>query len=59
MRLGMDDTDLSDVRFLMDRLGLSEPAQVLDLVSRYYPEGRIQAKTCFAIEEICQNLSQP
>ncbi len=26
MRLGRDDTDLSDVRFLMDRLGLSEAA---------------------------------
>jgi len=59
MRLGRDDTDLSDVRFLMDRLGLSEAAQVLDLVSHYYPEGRIQAKTRFAIEEIFQNLSQP
>jgi hypothetical protein len=26
MRLGMDNTDLSYVRFLMDRLGLSEAA---------------------------------
>jgi hypothetical protein len=26
MRLGRDDTDLSDVRFLIDRLGLSEAA---------------------------------
>ncbi len=59
MRLGRDETDLSDVRFLMDRLGLNDAAQVLDLVSCYYPEDRIQPKTRFAIEEICQNLSQP
>ena len=59
MRLGRDETDLADVRFLMDRLGLRDAAQVLDLVSRYYPEDRIQPKTRFAIEEICQHLSKP
>jgi hypothetical protein len=59
MRLGRDDTDLSDVRFLMDRLGLSEATQVLDLVARYYPAEQIPPKTRFAIEEICQNLPSP
>jgi hypothetical protein len=57
MRLGRDDTDLADVRFLMDRLGLKEASQVIQLVSCYYPEDRIQPKTRFAIEEICQSLS--
>ncbi len=59
MRLGRDETDLADVRFLMERLGLKDATQVLELVGRYYPEDRIQPKTRFAIEEICQNLSQP
>jgi len=58
MRLGRDDTDLADVRFLMNRLGLRNAAQVLDLVGRYYPDDRIQPKTRFAIEEICQQLSK-
>ena len=58
MRLGRDDTDLADVRFLMNRLGLRNSAQVLDLVGRYYPDDRIQPKTRFAIEEICQQLSK-
>jgi hypothetical protein len=49
---------LADVRFLMGRLGLRDAGQVLDLVSRYYPEDRIQPKTRFAIEEICQHLSK-
>jgi hypothetical protein len=57
MRLGRDDTDLADVRFLMDRLGLKEASQVIQLVSCYYPEDRIQPQTRFAIEEICQSLS--
>lgn len=59
MRLGRDDTDLADVRFLMNHLGLRDAAQVLDLVCRYYPEDRIPAKTRFAIEEICHQLSKP
>jgi hypothetical protein len=59
MRLGRDETDLADVRFLMERLGLKDATQVLELVSRYYPEDRIQPKTRFAIEEICQHLSKP
>jgi hypothetical protein len=58
MRLGKDDTDLADVRFLMNHLGLLEAQDVLDLVSRYYPEDRIQPKTRFAIEEICQKLER-
>lgn len=57
MRLGRDDTDLGDVRFLMNRLGLRDAEQVLNVVSRYYPGERIQPKTRFAIEEICQKLS--
>jgi hypothetical protein len=56
--LGKDDTDLADVRFLMSRLGLHEAKDVLDVVSRYYPEERIQPKTRFAVEEICQKLNQ-
>ena len=57
MRLGRDDTDLGDVRFLMNHLGLRDAEQVLNVVSRYYPDERIQPKTRFAIEEICQKLS--
>ena len=41
----------------LKRLGLRDAGQVMDLVSRYYPEDRIQPKTRFAIEEICQHLS--
>jgi len=56
MRLGKEDTDLKDVKFLLDHLGLHKAEDVLDLVSRYYPDERIQPKTRFAIEEICETL---
>ena len=58
MRLGKGNSDLEDVRFLMSHLGLQKAEDVLDLVSRYYPEDRIQPKTRFAIEEICQGIGR-
>ena len=56
MRLGKEDTDLEDVKFLLDHLDLHKAGDVLELVSRYYPEERIQPKTRFAIEELCQKF---
>lgn len=38
--------------FLIRHLGLGKPAEVLDIVSRYYPKGRVPAKTRFLVEEI-------
>lgn len=56
MRLGKDETDIRDIRFLMDRLGLRKAETILSIVERYYPRNQIQPKTRFAIEELCQNL---
>lgn len=56
MRLGREETDLDDVKFLMGHLKLRRAEDILQLVSRYYPEERIQPKTRFAIEELCQEL---
>jgi hypothetical protein len=54
MRLGKDETDIGDIRFLMRHLGLRRPEAVLDIVEKYYPRNRIQPKTRFAIEELCR-----
>jgi len=59
MRLGKDETDLRDIRFLMDQLDLRKAEAVLSIVERYYPRNQIQPKTRFAIEELCQKLEQP
>jgi hypothetical protein len=56
MRLGKDETDLKDIRFLVDRLKLKTAEAVLALVERYYPGNSIQPKTRFAVEELFQNL---
>jgi hypothetical protein len=54
MRIGKDETDVSDIRFLMRHLGLHNADDVLDIVEKYYPQNRIQPKTRFAVEELCQ-----
>ena len=59
MRIGKDETDVRDVRFLMRHLGLAHAGAVLDIVEKYYPRNRIQPKTRFAIEEICQGDGTP
>lgn len=59
MRLGRDQTDLSDIRFLMSHLGLRRAEDVLDLVKQYYPQQQILPKTRFAVEELCQELERP
>ncbi len=59
MRLGKDETDIRDIRFLMDHLGLRSAEEVLGIVESYYPRNRIQPKTRFAIEELCQELKEP
>ena len=54
MRIGKDETDIKDIRFLMRHLGLRQAEAVLAIVEHYYPRNQIQPKTRFAIEEICQ-----
>ena len=54
MRIGKDETDIQDIRFLMELLGLNRAEAVLEIVEKYYPRNRVQPKTRFAIEELCQ-----
>ena len=56
MRIGKDETDVRDIRFLMNHLGLRNAEAILEVVEHYYPRKQIQPKTRFAIEELCQAL---
>ncbi len=58
MRLGKDETDLADIRFLMKKLDLRNPDDIVDLVEKFYPQRLIQPKTRFAIEELCQGMAR-
>lgn len=58
MRIGKDETDIKDIRFLMEHLGLCKAEAILKIVEQYYPRNQIQPKTRFAIEELCQVLEK-
>lgn len=47
-----DTHDTEDIRFLLQYLEFTQPAQVFDCVAKYYPHTQIPAKTQFAIEEL-------
>ncbi len=57
LRLGRGDTDLEDILFLINHLGIKSATDLLTLVENYYPRNRISPKTQFAIEELFENLN--
>ena len=50
--------DGDDAKFLARHLGLRTPAQVFEIVGRYYAAERLVVKTRYFIEEIMQELSK-
>jgi hypothetical protein len=47
-----DTHDRDDVVFLIRHLELKTPDEVFEIVARYYPRGRVPAKTRFLVEEV-------
>lgn len=47
-----DSHDLDDTKFLINYLQIRAPAQVFDIIQRYYPKQIIPAKTQFLVEEL-------
>ncbi len=46
------DRDTEDIQMLYKILGYKTADQGLDLLDRFYPRGRIEAKTQFLLEEL-------
>lgn len=44
--------DTADILFLIRRLGLKTPAEVLGLVARYYPEDRLPVRARYLVESL-------
>jgi len=59
MRIDMPGvaSDIEDIKVLVRKLGLTTATEVLDIVSYYYPEREIPAKTQFGVEEIMERLA--
>jgi hypothetical protein len=55
-RVGLDEHDKEDTRFLIQYLGLLNREAVLEIVAKYYDAKRIPAKTQYFIQEVCDEL---
>jgi hypothetical protein len=62
MRMGDDEHDIDDIRFLAKECGLRTADQVFDMVKRFYPENKIPSKTYIGLKEIFRrsvNILEP
>jgi hypothetical protein len=55
-RVGLDEHDKDDTKFLIKRIGLQSASAVLQIVEKYYPKERIPAKTQYFVQEACDEL---
>lgn len=55
MRLGEEFHDLDDVRYLLRYLNVAAPEEALEIVTRYFSEAQLPAKTRFALEELLRS----
>ena len=54
LSLRPDTSDVDDVKFLIDRLGISSAKEAVDIVANYYPQKEIKPETIFRLEELFQ-----
>jgi len=52
MRLGAEFHDLDDVRYLLRYLNVSTRAEAMRIVTQYFDEAQLPAKTRVALEEL-------
>jgi hypothetical protein len=55
-RVGIDEHDKEDAKFLIQHLGVETATKVLEIVAKYYPAERIPSKTQYFVQEICDEL---
>ena len=55
-RVGLDEHDKDDTKFLIKHIGFQNANAVLAIVEKYYPRERISAKTQYFIQEVCDEL---
>ncbi len=56
MRIGVESSDIDDVRYLINHLELKRLDDIFDIIKKYYPREQIPQKTYYAIEEILQKI---
>lgn len=57
-RVGLDEHDKEDARFLIKQLRLKTVEEILGVVGKYYVASRIPAKTQYFVKEIYDELAR-
>ena len=57
MRLGREFKDLDDIRFLLRYLNITNVEDALAIVTRYFEESQLPAKTRLALEELLRPVA--
>ena len=50
----VDTQDATDIRFLINHLGLTTAEEIFDIIENYYPRQQIRPVTRYFIEEIME-----
>ena len=58
MRLGEEFHDLDDVRYLLRYLNIATAAEALEVVTRYFDDSQLPARTRLALEELLPGSPQ-
>jgi hypothetical protein len=56
MRIGMESSDIDDIKTLLKYLKIKKAEAVFCLLEKYYPQNKIPQKTFYAIDEILKKL---
>lgn len=48
----LSETDLEDVKFLLEKLDVDSPSQAYAILENYYPDSQVLPKTMYLIEEL-------
>lgn len=57
MRIGMESSDIDDIKTLLKYLKIKKTEEVFQLIEKYYPQNKIPQKTFYAIDEILKKLT--
>jgi hypothetical protein len=56
MRIGLESSDIDDIKTLLKYLQIKKTEDVFQLLEQYYPQNKIPQKTFYAIDEILKKL---
>lgn len=56
MRIGVESSDIDDIKTLLKYLKIKKAEDVFQLIEKYYPQNKIPQKTFYAIDEILKKL---